>query len=134
MGRGSPEKPGVMLALDTGGSSNGKALLIEPSKIESETQILWMREMLSGAYLPHWGSLSLANGRKVQGLTFVVNRRHSRYRPDLTDEETLQRIKQGKGYLGSCRDYFDNTVAHLDEINVRDRYLHRLKQKLDPKT
>ncbi len=131
MGRGSPEKPGVMLALDNGGSSNGKALLIEPSKIESETQILWMREMLSGAYLPRLGSLQLASGRKVKALTFVVNKNHSRYRPHLSDEEVLTRIQQGNGYLGSCRDYFDNTVAHLDEINVRDQYLHRLKQKLD---
>lgn len=94
MGRGSPDKPGVMLALNNGGSCNGRALLIEPDKIESETRILWMREMLSGAYLPHWGSLQFENGKRVKGLAFVVNRQHSRYIPNLSIEETVKRINQ----------------------------------------
>ncbi|OUR77809.1 hypothetical protein A9Q83_09840 [Alphaproteobacteria bacterium 46_93_T64] len=129
IGRGSPEKPGIMLALDTGGSCEGQAFLIDPKEIESETQILWMREMLSGAYLPHWGKIKL-QGKTVSGLTFVVNRKHSRYLPHLTVDETLIRLAQGEGYLGTSREYLENTIEHLDEINVRDGYLHELRDQL----
>ncbi|WP_169567881.1 gamma-glutamylcyclotransferase [Sneathiella limimaris] len=130
MGRGSPEKPGIMLALDTGGSCNGRAFLIEPAKIDSETEILWLREMISGAYLPRWVKMKTEDGKSIEGLTFVVNRDHSRYRDHLSDEDLVQRICQGEGHLGSSREYLENTVAHLEEIGVRDQYLHRLLAKV----
>jgi cation transport protein ChaC len=129
MGRGSIDKPGVMLALDTGGSCNGRAFLIEPDAIDSETRILWMREMLSGAYVPHWGRFKLQD-RTVPGLTFVVNKQHSRYVPQMPRAETLECLAQGEGYLGSCREYLENTISHLDEIRVKDAYLHRLQKQL----
>ena len=132
MGRGSVDKPGIMLALDTGGHCDGCAFLIKPEDIDSETRILWMREMLSGAYLPHWGEITL-QGKMVHGLTFIVNKQHSRYVTDLTEEETLKRLAQGEGYLGTCREYLENTVDHLDEINVKDAYLHNLRDLLNSK-
>ena len=125
-GRGSEEKPGIMLALNSGGSCNGRAFLIDPPLIDSETNILWMREMFSGAYSPYWGRIQLQNGQSVRGLTFVVNRRHSRYLHNPTLEETVKRICQGAGHLGTSLEYLENTVAHLDEINVKDAYLHNL--------
>lgn len=125
-GRGSMEKPGIMLALNAGGSCNGRAFLIEPRLIESETQILWMREMFSGAYVPHWGKIRLQDGQTVNGLTFIVNRSHSRYMASPSLSETVKRICQGQGHLGTSLEYLENTVAHLDEINVKDAYLHNL--------
>jgi len=125
-GRGSQEKPGIMLALNSGGSCNGRAFLIDPPLIESETRILWMREMFSGAYRPYWGTIRLQNGRAVKGLTFVVNRQHSRYMDNPSLDETVKRICQGEGHLGTSLEYLENTIAHLDEINVKDAYLHNL--------
>lgn len=130
IGRGSPEQPGIMLALDKGGSCNGRAFLIRPEEVESETRILWMREMMSGAYLPHWGPMRLQNGSSVNGLTFIVNRTHSRYLADLSEAETLARLASAEGHLGSAREYLENTIDHLDEINVKDKYLHDLHRKL----
>ncbi|GLQ05712.1 gamma-glutamylcyclotransferase [Sneathiella chinensis] len=130
MGRGSPDKPGLMLALDTGGSCNGRAFYIPEELVESETTILWMREMLTGAYKPKWCRLQ-SDGHMFTGMTFVVNRDHPRYVQQMSREETLQRIARGEGYLGSCRQYLENTVAHLDEINVVDSYLHELLRDLE---
>ena len=129
IGRGSPEKPGLMLALDHGGSCNGRAFHIAPEEIDSETDILWMREMISGAYHARLVNIHL-RGRIVKGLTFVINRRHSRYLRDITLEEKIRLLSTGEGHLGSCREYLNNTVANLDAMNVKDRYLHELQQRL----
>ncbi|MAL77532.1 MAG: gamma-glutamylcyclotransferase [Sneathiella sp.] len=129
IGRGSPDKPGLMLALDHGGSCNGRAFHIAPEKIDSETDILWMREMISGAYHARLVNLRLPGGT-VKGLTFVINRTHSRYIREMDMEETTRLLATGEGHLGTCRDYLTNTIAHLDEMNVKDRYLHELQVKM----
>ncbi|MFC4271206.1 gamma-glutamylcyclotransferase [Sneathiella chungangensis] len=129
IGRGSPEKPGLMLALDHGGSCNGRAFHIAPDKIESETDILWMREMVSGAYNARLIKIRLPH-ETVTGLTFVINRAHPRYIAEMDIEDTARLVSSGEGHLGTCRDYLNNTIAHLDEMKVKDRYLHELQQKI----
>lgn len=127
IGRGSPEKPGLMLALDRGGSCNGVAFRIRATDIESETEILWMREMISGAYKPVWVTLS-NDFEKFKGFTFVVNRKHSRYTGNLDIQSTAKAILRGEGYLGSCKDYLFNTVQSLMDGEIYDSYLNRLAE------
>ncbi|MCF8465932.1 MAG: gamma-glutamylcyclotransferase [Sneathiella sp.] len=129
IGRGSPERPGLMLALDHGGSCNGRAFHIAPEKIESETEILWMREMISGSYDARLARIRLGD-EIVSGLTFTINRSHPRYIADMDMDTTAKLLSSGAGHLGTCREYLDNTIAHLDEMNVRDRYLHTLQMKI----
>ncbi len=132
IGRGSPEKPGLMLALDKGGSCNGIAFKIAADKVESETEILWMREMISGAYQPHCLTMFTEKG-PVRGFTFVVNRKHDRYLGGLNIEDTAKAISEGEGQLGSCRDYLMNTVSGLLDLGIQDSYLKRLQKVLgDP--
>ena len=133
MGRGSPEKPSLMLALDTSGSCNRHAFYVTPDQVDSETTILWRREMMSGAYQPKWITLYLEGGRKVTGMTFVVNKEHSRYIQHLEEDEVVRRLSHGEGHLGTSREYLENTVAHLEESQVKDVYLHRLCRKLQEK-
>jgi glutathione-specific gamma-glutamylcyclotransferase len=127
IGRGSPEYPGLMLALDRGGSCNGVAFRIESKKVDSETRILWMREMISGAYVPKWVSLQTDQGT-VSGFTFVVNRNHVRYRGSLGVDDTVSGLINGKGPLGTCKDYLLNTVKDLKNLGIKDAYLERLKE------
>ncbi len=129
IGRGSSDYPGLMLALDRGGSCNGMAFRIRANQIESETRILWMREMISGAYIPHYGPLTTEKG-VIKGLTFVINREHQRYMGNLGLDKTAKMICNGKGILGTCREYIENTVDHLQEISVRDRYLNRVLKRV----
>ncbi len=53
-GRGSPENPGLVLALDAGGACTGVAFRLAEDILEVELALLWRREMLSGAYVPRW--------------------------------------------------------------------------------
>ncbi len=131
IGRGSPENPGLMLALDRGGSCRGIAFKITAEDVESETEILWMREMISGAYEPRWTRMRTEDDI-LDGFTFVVNRSHDRYRGNTSFEDSVSALRRGKGYLGTCRDYLLNTVQYLDKIGIHDRYLYHLNSEVNP--
>lgn len=128
-GRGMPDNPGLMLCLVAGGSCMGIAHRIAPEHVESETRILWMREMLSGAYIPTWVDLDIG-GRLVRGVTFVINTDHPRYTPDVPIEEKARRIAKAEGHLGTNRDYLFRTVAALTSAGVSDPYIDELHRRV----
>lgn len=125
LGRGSPETPGLMLALDTGGRCFGVAHRIAPEHVESETRILWMREMLTGAYTPVWTRVDIA-GAETEALAFVINHAHPRYEGELSFAQTAHRIAAAEGHLGTNRDYLYRTAAHLAELGDLDDPIHAL--------
>jgi len=77
-GRGSPENPGLTLALEFGGSCLGLGLRIAAADVRAELTVLWNREMLMGSYVPRWVRLTTAGG-PVDAVTFVANRSNERY-------------------------------------------------------
>ncbi|MGE4482206.1 gamma-glutamylcyclotransferase [Acidocella sp.] len=129
IGRGTPETPGLMLALDKGGACRGVAFRIEAEKIRQELGLVWQREMYGGAYNARWVGLEAA-GRRLRAVTFVINPTHPRYIRELSVEQTAALIATGHGDLGSCREYFDNTVAHLQGLGVKDAALMRIAASL----
>jgi cation transport protein ChaC len=129
MGRGSIELPGLMLALDHGGACKGVAFKIASAAVREELGILWQREMYGGAYHARWVPLRTAAG-PVRAVTFVINRAHPRYLPELSIEQTAALIATGSGDLGSCREYLENTLAHLKELGLRDAGLERIAAAL----
>src|SRR6056297_844990 len=50
-GRGTKEAPGLMATLDTGDGCDGLAFRIAAADVETETDILFQREMLAPGYL-----------------------------------------------------------------------------------
>lgn len=125
LGRGTPERPGLMLALDSGGSCNGLAFRIPPEMIESESQVVWRREMLSGAYRPIWVCVHTPDG-PIDAVTFVINRRHPRYGAEIAHGDAVEALATAEGRLGRSRDYLGNLVRQLRHLGVRDRAMERL--------
>jgi cation transport protein ChaC len=125
LGRGSPVRPGLMLGLEHGGSCVGVALRIEAGAIDSELEVIWRREMVTGAYRPCWVPLRTGEG-PLRAIAFVINRRHERYARALPEEQVVATIAHAAGSLGACCDYLFNTVAHLEELGIHDRRLRRL--------
>jgi cation transport protein ChaC len=128
-GRGSRETPGLVLALDYGGACKGVVFRIAAAQVREELGILWRREMYGGAYSARWVKAEVAGGR-VKAVTFVINRRHPRYAPELSVDETAAMIATGCGDWGSCREYLENTVRHLAELGLRDAGLERIAAAL----
>jgi cation transport protein ChaC len=125
MGRGSPENPGLMLALDRGGTCRGVAFRIPAREVRSELLIIWRREMLGTAYLARWVQVQTACAT-FPAITFVVNRAHERYAGKLDDEKAASHIASASGSLGTCASYLQNTLDHLAELGIRDAGLQRI--------
>ena len=125
LGRGSPDNPGMVLGLEPGGSCNGVALRLAPDKVDSETQILWRREMFAGVYKPRWIRARTERG-SLFAIAFTMDVRHLRYARGVTLDQRVHALATAEGRLGSSYDYLASTVAHLDEIGVRDGAMHRL--------
>ncbi len=130
VGRGTPEKPGLMLGIDRGGSCTGVAHRIAAAQVESELSILWMREMLSGAYEPRWVNADVEGKGRTRALTFVINRYHPRYEASLGEDAAAGRIASAQGILGTNRDYLYRTVNHLAELGIEDGPMHSLEAKV----
>ena len=130
VGRGTPEKPGLMLGIDRGGSCTGVAHRIKAEDVESELTILWYREMLSGSYEPRWINGDIDGVGPSRMLTFVINRSHPRYEGGLAEADVARRIAYAEGIIGTNRDYLYRTVAHLESLGIADGPMHKLQRKV----
>lgn len=127
LGRGTPERPGLMLGLERGGSCQGVGFRIAADAVGTELDAIWRREMVTGSYCPVWVRLRTAEG-PVDAVTFMINSRHERYAGRLRDDEVIDAVALAEGPLGACRDYLFNTLEHLEALGMRDRGLRRLAE------
>ncbi len=129
MGRGSPEFPGLMLALMPGGACNGVAMRIPAAEAATETRILWTREMLSGAYRPVWLDTQIGETR-IRSLSFAANPKHNRYVGKHSFEKQAEMIAKAQGVFGKNRDYLYNTVEALETHGVTSGPMHKLAKRV----
>jgi cation transport protein ChaC len=124
--RGTPERPGLVLALDRGGRCTGVAYRILERLALDELRLLWRREMLLGAYVPRW--IHVTHGeRSFRALAFIVNRQRPGYVGRLNAEEIVERLIHCRGKLGTGLDYLRQTVDGLAAVGIRDPHLIRLE-------
>jgi cation transport protein ChaC len=128
-GRGSSERPGLMLSLESGGSCSGVAYRIAPEAVATELDILWRREMSSRAYRPAWVTAYLGRAT-VPAIVFAVNRSHERYVPGLDDGTIARYLATGAGLNGSCHEYLLETAGHLRDLGIRDRGIEALAREV----
>ncbi len=126
-GRGSPDNPGLMLALERGGSCGGVLFRISAAEARSELLLAWRRELFTGAYHSRWVTARTADG-PVQAVTFVANRAHLRYAGRLDEASVAMRLASAAGSLGSCVQYLAATLDTLHSMGLRDRSLERLQR------
>jgi cation transport protein ChaC len=61
---------------------------------------------------------------------FRINRTHRRYAGRLPEERIIATIAEAHGPLGACATYLFKTVAHLEELGIRDQRLIRLRDQV----
>jgi len=123
--RGTPDRPGLVLGLDRGGSCRGIAFRVESPHVEATIDLLWDREMVSGVYAPKIIKVATDDGR-IPACTFVADRAHRQYCGELRSADVVRFIRQGVGERGPNLDYLANTVDHLRELGIVDQGLERL--------
>ncbi len=125
-GRGSPERPGLVLGLDRGGSCRGVVFRIAAEAVEEETSIIWKREMVASSYKPSWVSARTDAGA-VRAMAFVMDHSHGRYAGRLPHDHVVDTLAQAVGELGSSAEYLFSTADHLAQLGIEDKQLTRLR-------
>lgn len=123
--RGTPDRPGLVLGLDRGGSCRGLAYRVPAAEGELVLDYLYEREMVTRVYQPRWLKVELPKG-PVPACGFVVDTKHEQYAGRLSSEDMVDLIIQGQGAGGPCRDYLANTVRHLVALGIAAEPLIRL--------
>jgi glutathione-specific gamma-glutamylcyclotransferase len=121
--RGTPERPGLVLGLDRGGSCRGAAFKVNAEDREEVLDYLRKRELVTNVYLERHLRLALEDGREVRAIGYVVDRTHPQYAGALDVEEAARIVQVSAGQSGPNEAYVANTVAHLKEMGIRDAWL-----------
>jgi cation transport protein ChaC len=123
--RGTPERHGLVFALDVGGACRGMALRISQACADVELQRLWHREMLNAVYTPRWVRCATPQG-DIVALAFTLRRSHPSYLGRLGDDEVLRIFRHSRGRYGTTWDYVRQTHEALQKIGIHDAPLARL--------
>ncbi len=125
--RATADRPGLMLALDRGGSCHGAAYRLAEDDVERELRLLWRREMVCGAYVPRWVTLKNLNGEHFGwAIAFTIDVSDPQYAGDLDEDTVVHRLATASGGLGSASDYLFRTYDSLHANDIRDPKLERL--------
>lgn len=131
--RGTPERPGLVLGLEPGGSCRGVAFRIPAEIAVRELEILWAREMNTGSYEPRWLALQTHGSapQRFRALGFVMNRHAAEYAGELDRATVVRTLLTARGKRGSSADYLFATVRTLSEYGIRDRHLAELAHEVE---
>lgn len=126
LGRGTRERPGLMAALDRGGTCHGLVFRIERERLEEETRLIWQREMLLHAYEPKLVAVETPRGA-VEALAFVVDPSAKNYLAELSAEKAAYYVATGEGVLGTSLAYVENLAEQFATMGVQDPELLNLR-------
>ena len=127
--RGTPERPGLVLGLDRGGSCKGVAFRVSAARAGATIAYLRAREQVTMVYRELCLRAVLADGRKVDVLSYAVDRRHTQYAGALDLPELERFVGQGVGVSGANPDYVRQTYQHMTEIGITDHVLAALTRR-----
>ena len=127
--RGTPERPGLVLGLDRGGSCLGLAFRIAPQNSETVLGYLRDRELVTHVYKERRLRLQLHAGRMVNAVAYVVDRAHPQYAGALSVDQAAGLVMGAKGVSGPNEDYVLNTVTHLRQMAIRDHWLEAVAER-----
>lgn len=146
--RGTPEKPGLVLGLDRGGTCRGIAFRVDKTLRTETLAYLRAREQVTHVYLETLRPVTLLDpppgpeapgaapgiaetiGRRVRALVYAVDRSHPQYAGRLDLAAQVHLVRQGRGQSGPNRDYVLATVRELDQQGCRDAQLHAIARRL----
>ena len=126
LGRGSFKNPGLMLGLDKGGSCIGSAYKLNKDDAIKNIDILFKREMVTGAYRPKLVKTKLDTDKIVFSLAFTVDKKHKNYFSEKNTFIKANMISKANGFLGSCKEYFEYTLESLEELNIIDKEMRAI--------
>jgi cation transport protein ChaC len=123
--RGSPECPGLVFALLSGGSCQGVVFRIAKQQAHQALDDLWFREMPGDVYEPRWLHCATPQGN-VCALAFTLPRSNKSFCGELTPAQYRHIFKHATGRYGTTLDYAQRTYDSLLAEGIDDHALKRL--------
>ena len=129
--RGTPEKPGMVVALEPGGVCEGMAFHVPPD-LWKET-LAYLDEREGPGYRQERVTVRLrceAGEEPVQALTYLPLQEHPTHVPGLPEDDKVRLIALGEGMSGTARDYLDSLAAELQRLHIVDSTMKAMVQKV----
>ncbi|HNZ90975.1 MAG TPA: gamma-glutamylcyclotransferase [Acidovorax sp.] len=123
--RGTPECPGLVLGMLSGGSCRGMVFRVDKAQARQVMINLWQREMVTAVYDPRWLTCQTLHG-PVRALAFTLSRQSPHHTGVLPDHEYCRIFAQASGRFGTTRDYAETTYEALRRHGIHDQALGRL--------
>jgi cation transport protein ChaC len=126
--RGTPDCPGLMMALDRGGACRGVIQRLRGAHARERLDRILRREMTikPPTHRPRWVTVE-SEGERQPAIAFAADPKGRYYAGNHTIEETAAILARACGHWGSGAEYLMHTVAHLENLGIHDRYLWRLQ-------
>lgn len=126
--RGTPEAPGLMMALMAGGRCAGVALEVADRDVETVVDGLVRRETPFVENDPDWRWITVdTEAGATRALVFWAGPTGPSIRKGLPLDQVARQLARACGYRGSAAEYLRNTVLSLEEHGIRDRNLWSLQ-------
>lgn len=123
--RGSPDCPGLVFALLSGGSCQGVVFRIPKAQAGQALEDLWFREMPGDVYQPRWLNCQTDQGI-VPALAFTLPRSNKSFCGALSPTQYRQILSQARGRYGTTLDYAQRTYDSLLAEGIRDQALEKI--------
>jgi cation transport protein ChaC len=129
--RGTPDCPGLMMALDHGGRCDGVICRLPDGDQFKQLVVLLKREIDQRRDIGTFRWISVTAGtEKLKALTFYAGPRASYYTGKLPPDEVAKTLARAAGHWGSCANYLYQTITKLEEYGIHDTGLWRLQEKV----
>jgi len=128
--RGTPEQPGLVFGLLSGGSCQGVVFRIPRANGREVLALLWAREMKLAVYDPKWLDCRTTQGN-VSALAFTLSRKSPSHTGVLTPEEYRRIFTEASGIYGTTHEYAHRTLEELKRHDIQDRGLERLLKLIE---
>jgi cation transport protein ChaC len=130
--RGTRERPALMLTLERQpepSACTGLAFRISADVAETESGMLWRREMVRNGYEPAWLPVNTPQG-PVSALVFTCNLAHADYAGEMSLDDTAAVIAVAAGVGGTNREYLELLALRLAELGITDDYVLQLRRRV----
>ncbi|WP_228488182.1 gamma-glutamylcyclotransferase [Caenimonas koreensis] len=128
--RGTPERPGLVFGMLSGGSCQGMVFRIARAQGREVLAQLWAREMSLAVYDPRWLECHTQSG-PVKALAFTLSRKSPQHTGVLSEEEYRRIFMEASGIYGTTHEYAHRTLEELKRHNIHDRGLEKLLKLIE---
>ena len=127
--RGTPQLPGLMLALDHGGRCDGIVYQLPDGEHREHIRRIVGREITAKEDLDmvRWVTVHTASG-PLSALVFWAGPKGKGIALKLPLERVAWVLARACGHGGSCASYLYHTVTQLEELGIHDRNLWKLQE------